>query len=131
MTIEGFTAANVWRNNSNFVAGSKQGNLLLESLDPAGVKTTTFDLGTVTLRLSNDAVECGAVCIEVSSYVQGGQQYRANESCSDFEIVGEPDQNPESPETGAFASYAILAGGAFLAITTISVIKSKNKFYRI
>ena len=57
--------------------------------------------------------------------------YDANRVCSDFEIVGEPEQQPNNPETGAFASYAVLAGGAALAVTTIAVVRSKNKFYRI
>lgn len=129
MTIEGFAAANIWTNNSNVTAGSKEGNIILRSAE--GVKTTNFDLGTVTVRLANDAVECGAICIEVSRYVQGGEVYDANRVCSDFEIVGEPQQQPNNPETGAFASYAVLAGGAALAVTTIAVVRSKNKFYRI
>lgn len=131
LTIEGFTAGSLWRDSSNIVSGSTQGNMVLDSSDTAGVTATNFDLGTITVRLANDATECGAVCIEVSRYVMGGQTYTGNEECEDFEIVGETPTTPDTPQTGAFASYAVLAGGAALAIATIAIVRSKSKFYRI
>lgn len=131
LTIEGFTAGSLWTDKSTITSGSTQGNMVLESADTNGVSTTNFDLGTITVRLATDATECGAVCIEVSRYVMGGQTYTGNEECADFEIVGDTPTNPDTPQTGAFASYVVLVGGAALALATIAIVRSKNKFYRI
>lgn len=35
------------------------------------------------------------------------------------------------PETGSFASYAVLAAGAFIALSAITIAKKHNKFYKI
>lgn len=35
------------------------------------------------------------------------------------------------PETGSFASYAVLAAGAFIALSAITIAKKHNKFYRV
>ena len=35
------------------------------------------------------------------------------------------------PKTGNFASYAVLAAGALIALSAITVAKKHNKFYRV
>ena len=35
------------------------------------------------------------------------------------------------PNTGSFASYAVLAAGAFIALSTITIAKKHNKFYKV
>lgn len=35
------------------------------------------------------------------------------------------------PQTGSFASYAVLAAGAFIALSAITIAKKHNKFYKV
>ena len=35
------------------------------------------------------------------------------------------------PKTGSFASYAVLAAGALIAISAITVAKKHNRFYKV
>ena len=130
MTIEGFSKGPDWTGTANFPEGSHEGTINLTSVDPSGIVAKEIVIGTITVLLSPDAVECGGVCINVTKYVQGGKEYTGNEVCADFTIDGEPTTTP-TPETGAFASYIVLAGGAFLALGTIAIVKRKNKFYHV
>lgn len=67
--------------------------------------------------------QCSKTCV-----VENGTYYDKNGN-----IVTEEEYNKQCnpPETGSFASYAVLAAGAFIALSAITIAKKHNKFYRV
>lgn len=47
------------------------------------------------------------------------------------EITKEQYEKDCIPKTGSFASYAVLAAGALIALSAITIAKKHNKFYRV
>ncbi len=101
-------------------------------------------LGSIIVKLSEDATnnECGELCVKVWR-IDSSDKYdktltasvddRDNMPeyfCKEIHLKGTPVQ-PGTPETGAFASYAILAAGALIAISAVAMAKKNNKFNRI
>ncbi len=129
LTIQGFEIGSLWVGSTTIADGTHQGDINLTSKDVNGISETHADIGILTVRLDPDATECGKVCINVKSYTQGGNEYTGNQECADFTIDGDP--TAPTPDTGAFANYAVLIGGAVLGLTTMAVTRSKSKFYRI
>lgn len=111
-------------------------------------------IGSVVVSLTDDAVvnECGELCVKVwnipseklySNYKEcAGTKANSAECentatsvnandyfCKEIHLKGKPVQ--PSPPTGAFASYAILAAGALIAISAVAMAKKNNKFNRI
>lgn len=91
-------------------------------------------VGIVNVTLPKDTKanvgDCGTVCID-PFYFLTDQSYSDPRSsqvggkCAEINIV---DGNTE---TGNFLSYAVLAAGAFIAISAIALAKKHNKFYRV
>lgn len=92
-------------------------------------------VGVVHVKLPSDSKanigDCGKICIDPfyaltdSSY--SGTLHTSNTSanCAEIKIVD------GQTETGNFLSYAVLAAGAFIAISAIALAKKHNKFYRV
>ena len=66
--------------------------------------------------------ECSKKC-----YQSNGKYYGKDGS----EITKEQYEKDCIPKTGSFASYAVLAAGALIALSAITVAKKHNKFYRV
>lgn len=75
---------------------------------------------------------CGELCVftkeanDTNSYkLEGSDNYFCTEV---HYTTGKP---PAGPPTGAFASYAILAAGALIAVSAVAIAKKHNKIYRV
>lgn len=53
--------------------------------------------------------------------------------CEEMHLKTKPEPEPgeDTPPTGAFASYAVLAAGALIAVSAIAMAKKNNKFNKI
>lgn len=60
-------------------------------------------------------------------YTENGKYYGKDGT----EVDEETYKKECVPETGSFASYAVLAAGAFIALSAITIAKKHNKFYRV
>ncbi|MDE5888397.1 MAG: hypothetical protein K2H20_00080 [Bacilli bacterium] len=110
-------------------------------------------IGSLVVRLKDDAVinQCGELCVKVwrvpderayADYKKCALATPGDETCGDTTGVEGTDYFCKeihlkgttvqpSPPTGAFASYAILAAGALIAISAVTMAKKNNKFNRI
>lgn len=92
-------------------------------------------LGIVHVKLPADSKanigDCGTVCIDpfyaLTDASYSGTLNTSNISgrCAEIKVVD------GQTETGNFLSYAVLAAGAFIAISAIALAKKHNKFYRV
>ena len=75
---------------------------------------------------------CGELCV-FTKEANGVTNYKMEGSEDYFctEVHYGPGQPPAGPPTGAFASYAILAAGALVAISAVAIAKKHNKIYRV
>ena len=109
-------------------------------------------LGKYVVKLSDDSsVEpgsrCGNLCIKTWA-IPDGVYYSDAKKCQAGEGEGCSPTNATPPTkacteihlkakggeqtpTGAFASYAILAAAAFIAISAVAIAKKNNKLYKI
>ena len=129
LTIEGVQGADSAWVVSNAGTGDKKRTVVLSSSATEGVVGDTFDILTVTVKMDSDATECGSICVEASSYVQGGKTLSGSaesRTCKEIEIAG-----VENPETGAFASVGIIMAGVTVSSFTIVSLRNKNKFYKL
>lgn len=76
---------------------------------------------------------CGELCVftkEIDSKdnydMDGSEDYRCTEVHYTTNMPGN-----DTPTTGAFTSYALLAAGALVAISAVAIAKKHNKFYRV
>lgn len=77
---------------------------------------------------------CGEICVftkeatELSSYkLEGTDAY----ACTEVHYTNNGGPASDTPTTGAFTSYALLAAGALIAISAVAIAKKHNKFYRV
>ena len=120
------------------------------------VTQTYAVLGIFTVELDANTTKsagsrCGDICVRLWT-VPAATYYKNVNTCNDQASVG--SSNPNCPTavtdsvdkcvevhiqgaagtnepTGAFASYAILAAGAFIAISAVAIAKKNNKLYKI
>lgn len=117
-------------------------------------------VGAITVEVSDTATgeKCGELCVSVwkisnskdyasykdcatgtsikDGYTCGGtttNQTNGKFKCKEIHLKakGTPTVDPDSPATGAFASYAILAAGALIAISAVAMAKKNTKFNKI
>ena len=119
----------------NTITGLKKGNNEYNGYTDIGYFTVTLD-ETATKQ------DCGRLCVTVQfaetkaafTSEQGpSADSGSKEACDEITpiLAGEVASVEETPETGNFASYAVLAAGAFIAISAIAIAKKHNKFYRV
>ena len=51
--------------------------------------------------------------------------------CFEIEMKSKTVENDDTPESGAFVSYAILAAGALIAISAVTIAKKHNRLQKI
>ena len=103
-------------------------------------------LGVYEVQLDPDmpsgANRCGDLCIKVWTVPDGvyysqaascgtgaagcAQHTTSEQKCTEIHIKASGET-----ETGAFASYTILAAAAFIAISAVAIAKKNNKLYKI
>lgn len=77
---------------------------------------------------------CGELCVftkeadTVESYKLEGEESYA---CTEVHFTNNGGPASDTPTTGAFTSYALLAAGALIAISAVAIAKKHNKFYRV
>lgn len=117
------------------------------------VISTYAVLGIYTVQLDPNTDKkpnsrCGDICVKVWAVPAGMYYSKAKDcqsatpgdgsdcsatttsvpqACTEIHLKGDGG----STETGAFASYAILAAGAFIAISAVAIAKKNNKLYKI
>lgn len=124
------------------------GRNITESKDNvSGMKNTKHEtdylgftnIGWVQVKIAQEEEDsaCGEICIHFSyqgpatvTEVSGGSGSDPKPACDEVnkKSIG---SNEKTTETGSFASYAVLAAGAFIAISAIAIAKKHNKFYRV
>ncbi len=67
-------------------------------------------------------IECGKKC-----YQSNGKYYGKDGN----EVSKEQYERDCLPKTGSFASYAVLAAGALIALSAITIAKKHNRFYKV
>lgn len=109
--------------------------------------TTYGAVGAFVVELSSDVQgsECGEICVkawrvpEADMYTNytctdlgcGVDTVEQKYDCKEINYTASSFTEPEPTETGAFASYALLAAGALIAISAVALAKKNNKFSRI
>ena len=110
---------------------------------PSGIDSRYTGFATIgyyNVELSETATEreCGKICVTVD-FAATGSDYaslttgQATQICAEIKPKTSITVTPEepNPETGSFASIAVLIAGALIAIGAIAVAKKNNKFYRV
>lgn len=107
----------------------------------------------VELEAKEEVKECGEICYmlwdiptveDYNNDTCNTPEGRNDEKCKSTSetykckeislIIPEPEtppDDPDTPNTGAFTSYAVLAAGALIAIGAITMAKKNSKFNRI
>lgn len=116
------------------ITDSSTGFTTLISKVAAGV--STGNIANIVAKVSEQGDDCGNICVEIYYTEVGAATEVKDEQKLFTQKVCEKNDTPtdpkfESPETGNFASYAILAGGAAIALATISIAKRSTKFYKV
>lgn len=122
------TAADPWNEP---VTDSSTGFTTLTSKTAAGV--TSGNVANIVAKVSEQGDDCGNICVEIY-YTEFGATTEVKDQQKLYsQKVCEKSSDPklDSPETGNFASYAILAGGAAIALATIMIAKRSTKFYKV
>ena len=103
-------------------------------------------LGVYKVKLDKDmpqgANRCGDICVKVWTVPQGVYYSQASscgtggENCAQHTTVAQKCTELHikasgETETGAFASYTILAAAAFIAISAVAIAKKNKKLYKI
>lgn len=88
----------------------------------------------VQLKETASVTDCGKLCVDVKyssagNYNSEGFGSAGKVACAEIKPVGGETTPP--PETGNFASYAVLIGGAILALGAIALVRKNNKIYKI
>lgn len=97
-------------------------------------------LGSIEVKV-DDSIEnqssCGELCIAVKEMEESGNYASFDETLGTYKCTevhytaGSPAAADDQPDTGAFTSYLLLAAGAFVAISAVTIAKKHNKFYRV
>ena len=125
-----------------FYSNTKDGKILVSSGAPksdiqnlTGTGNGIMVIGKVIAHIDENIdanSSCGELCVftkeanDTNSYkLEGSDNY----FCTEVHFTaGKP---PAGPPTGAFASYAILAAGALIAVSAVAIAKKHNKIYRV
>lgn len=111
---------------------------------------------TLESEIEENITECGELCVkawmapaaedykDVLNCAAGGKRADGTTDCGDATKLVTPGQgdtnyicdeihyeNHTNPDTGTFASYALLVAGALIAISAITLAKKNNKIYRV
>lgn len=117
-----------------------------------------YVIGSITAKLNTTNINsnnCGEVCV-LATGILSADGYRSKEQYSETDSNNHPTvTNDESstykyacgevhynttstvtpttpdPKTGSFISYAILAAGAFIAISAVAIAKKNKKVYKV
>lgn len=126
------TAADPWNEP---VTDSSTGFTTLTSKTAAGV--TSGNIANIVAKVSEQGDDCGNICVEIyytefgaTTEAKDQQKLYSQKACEKGSTTPN-DPKFDSPETGNFASYAILAGGAAIALATIMIAKRSTKFYKV
>ncbi len=105
-------------------------------------------IGSYEVKLDagdKDIKECGEICVKVWEIPQDTDYDKCASGsasadckpvndeylCKELGMINKPDDPTPPPPTGAFASYAVLAAGALIAIGAVAMAKKNNKFNRV
>lgn len=98
-------------------------------------------IGTVAAHIDENSTaqsSCGEICVfvkeadTVESYAGLNEGMgNSNYACSEVHFTTNSVASDDTPVTGAFTSYAILAAGALIAISAVAIAKKHNKIYRV
>lgn len=94
-------------------------------------------IGTITAQIDptiTNKSDCGELCVSVVEAASKGDYTNIFDANGDYactEVHYEAGGVAGSPNTGAFASYAVLAAGVLVAISAIAIAKKHNKIYRV
>ncbi len=75
--------------------------------------------------------EIKPVVNKVTCQIKDGKYYGPTGDEISQEEYKKQCETTTPPETGSFASYAVLAAGAFIALSAITIAKKHNKFYKV
>lgn len=136
MEVQGTTyaigATDPWNNP---VPDATTGYTTLTSKTAAGV--SSGKIADIVAKVAEQGDDCGNICVEIY-YTEFGATGEKSEKPQlyDQKVCEKGSTTPtdpkfETPDTGNFASYAILAGGAAIALATISIAKRSTKFYKV
>lgn len=137
------------RNNAGkcyaFISSTSTGAILLNGTTngiPAVDNNTSYSgytvIGWFNVKLAESAgttqKDCGQICINPNFYASatsytGVASGDSQNPCAFIYPVDTVTVTPSN--TGSFASYAILAAGAFIAISAVAIAKKHNKFYKV
>lgn len=128
-----------------FYSDSKEGKITVQNAGPStsiqpliSAGNGTMVIGVVNAHIGEQAKnssQCGELCVfakeadQYTSYAgltEGTDTYR----CAEVHYTTEFVQN-DTPDTGAFASYSLLAAGALIAISAVAIAKKHNKIYKV
>lgn len=134
LTVESFTAnSSVWTTDKN------DATALSYEVSPKGTITSTFDLGSIVVKMLDDVTTCGEICIKVT-YVENGSPLTSNLT-GDYDISKTSTASPNceeipvtstsQPPTGSFVNYLVLFGSTGIAILAIAITRKSTKFYRV
>ncbi|MGN1338196.1 MAG: hypothetical protein ACI4WW_06955 [Candidatus Coprovivens sp.] len=114
-----------------------------ESTEKSAMAGTSYEseyknytkIGYLSLKIAQDAdvSNCGEICISFTvaqTSTDVDKFTGAGSACQEIKPKGTTTSTSNS-NTGSFASYAVLAAGAFIAISAIAIAKKHNKFYRV
>lgn len=104
----------------------------------SNVSSSLLLIGTVDVHLDeniSNASGCGELCVaaieksDTGAYAVGADSAASGYYCSEihYDVGGVAGV----PNTGAFASYAVLAAGVLVAISAIAIAKKHNKIYKV
>lgn len=119
---------------NNPVPDNTTGFTTLTSKTAAGV--SSGNIANIVAKVSEQGDDCGNICVEIYYTEFGATGENQNETKLYDQKLCEKGTTPtdpkfETPETGNFASYAILAGGAAIALAIITIAKRSTKFYKV
>lgn len=123
------------KNKTNQIMENKTGKAQISLSDTSDINSHTA-IGFIQVKLAEEQSDaaCGEICLSMNFT-------KAPEFADSTAAVGNSDcveitkkitnSTTSNSSTGSFASYAVLAAGAFIAISAIAIAKKHNKFYRV
>lgn len=134
------TMSNPIANTSAGFANNGSTNTVINFTRTGEAISGSVSIGSFTMTLSEDAQDigngtCGSFCLK-NVRINNTPVDNANESsegiCIEPDFIVEECVGEEcDPDTGAFASYALLGGGALIALVIILGIRKNSKFYNV
>ena len=100
----------------------------------AGVEVFSFTLNLSTEAKNLPEGNCGQLCISTLLFNQTTPANLPESGVCFGPTVDKSECTEEdcpTPDTGAFANYAVLGGVSLVALLAILIVSKKNKFYRV